>query len=77
MKPEALVNIRQRAAAVPAELRATAHSYGAPCVLISCRTAHEAEAVATFIHQARADIAALLAEVGEPVEPVQAVMELL
>jgi hypothetical protein len=61
---------------VPANLRATAHTYGPPAVLISCRTAREAEAVAAFVRQARGDIAALLAEAGEPVEPAQIVMEL-
>lgn len=77
MNPSQLAAIRQRAAAVAPELRATAHTYGVPCVMISCRSAKEAETVAAFVRQARADIAALLAEVGEPVEPAQAVMELI
>lgn len=77
MKPETLAAIRERAAAVPADLRATAHTYGAPCVLIPCRSAKEAQAVAAFVRAARADIAALLAEAGEHVEPAQTVMELL
>lgn len=76
MKPSQLAAIRDRAAAAPAELRATAHTYGAPTVLILCRTAREAEAVAAFVRSARADIAALLAELGQPIDPAQVVMEL-
>ncbi len=77
MKPTQLTAIRERAAAAPAEIRATAHTFGSPAVLIPCRTAHEAEAVAAFVRQARADIAALLTEIGEPIEPAQAMMELI
>jgi hypothetical protein len=77
MNPSKLIAIRERAAAVSTDLRATAHSYGAPCVMIPCQSARQAEAVAIFVRAARADIAALLAEVGEPIEPAQAVMELL
>lgn len=76
MNPAQLKAIRERAAATPAELRASAHSYGPPCVLIPCRTAEEAEAIAAFVRHAPTDIRALLAEVGEHVEPMQAVMEL-
>lgn len=76
MKEAQLAAIRERALAAPAELRATAHSYGAPCVMIPCRTAREAEAVAAFVRAARPDIAALLAELGEPIDPAQAMMEL-
>lgn len=77
MKPAQLIAIRERAAAVPAELRVSAHSYGTPAVLIPCRTAREAEVVAGFVRLARADIVALLAQLGEHVEPMQAAMELL
>lgn len=77
MKPAKLAAIRDRVAAVPAEIRATAHTYGAPCVMISCRSAKEAELIAAFVRSARADIAALLTELGEPVEPVQEAMELV
>lgn len=76
MKSAHLTAIRERAAAVPAELRATAHTYGAPAVLIPCRTNREAEAIAAFVQWARSDIAALLKALGEPLEPAQAVMEL-
>lgn len=71
-----IIAIHSRLSNVPKELRATAHSYGAPAVLIACKTAREAELVAQFIRHARADMCTLLTELGERKELEQAEMEL-
>ncbi len=71
-----IIAIHSRLSNVPKELRATANTAGTPAVLIACRTAREAELVAWFIRNARADMITLLTELGERKELEQAEMEL-
>ncbi len=69
-----IIAIHSRLSNVPAALRATANTAGTPAVLIACKTAREAEVVAWFIRHARADMIALLKELGERKEAEQAEM---
>ncbi len=71
-----VIAIHSRLSNVPKELRATATTYGLPVVMVTCRTAREAELVAWFIRHARQDMCTLLAELGERKEEEQLAMEL-
>ncbi len=66
-----MIGIHSRLSNVPKELRATAHSYGPPVVMVTCKTAREAELVAQFIRHARRDMCLLLKELGERREAEQ------
>ncbi len=71
-----IIGIHSRLSNVPKELRATAHTHGPPVVMVTCKTAREAELVAQFIKHAREDMCALLKELGERKELEQAELEL-
>lgn len=71
-----IIGIHSRLSNVPKELRATAHTYGPPVVMVTCKTPREAELVAQFIRHAREDICTLLTELGERKEIEQVEMEL-
>jgi hypothetical protein len=76
VKCDDLNAIRERVAAAPKQLTATAHTYGPPVVMITCRTVRQAEAVAKFINHAPGDLRALLAALDMPAEPEQITMAL-
>ena len=70
-----VIAIHSRLTNVPKELRATAHTYGPPVVMVTCKTVREAELVAQWIRHAREDMCTLLAELGERKEAEQLAMD--
>ena len=71
MDAEGCAAILARLRACPAVLRPAVDTFGPPCVMITCRTVAEAEAVAALITHAPADLRYLLEMLGVVVVPRQ------